>query len=418
MAMIITAGQVLTRPGAAPPLPNAGVLVDGTTIAAVGPIGQLRAAAPAGTAEEHHPSATLLPGLINAHVHLGFDTTSNPAAALLAAPNPEVRAAMLTRAEQLLDAGVTTARDLGDRDGLASAVRDIVDRHERPGPRLLVATTPLTSLGGHCDFLGGEVGTEPDHADVHAQVHANADAGADWIKLMASGGKMTPTSPPLWANQFDTATVTAAVAAAHDHGLPIAVHAHGVAAIDQAVVAGADTVEHCGWRTAGGGIDLQPSLAARMAAHNMIACPTPTPNWRRLTDKVGEARAEAYYRRLAWLHEQGVTMIWGTDAGTPGSGFTATSDSLTAFTHVGFTPGVALGFATTTAARALHLPTGALEPGLAADLLLVDGDPLTDLTSLSTVRLVMARGRPPRRPVPTGRELVGRATGRDDLECL
>ncbi|GAB4590191.1 hypothetical protein Ntsu_80230 [Nocardia sp. IFM 10818] len=188
---ILHAARVLT-PDAAPLAPGT-VVIDGSRIGWVGPPDQISPRwAAAGATRIQLPEATLMPGLIDAHVHLAFADEITPAAALEAADRREVTATICTALRHALRAGITTVRDLGaphyaDRDALA-----------QPGarPRVLTATIPLTVAGGHCDGLGGTV-TEP--GDIDRIVATNAAHGADWIKVMVTGGfttggRSSPTS--------------------------------------------------------------------------------------------------------------------------------------------------------------------------------------------------------------------------------
>ncbi|MGH3674126.1 MAG: amidohydrolase family protein, partial [Pseudonocardiaceae bacterium] len=195
MRYLVSASQMLTGP-AGERVADGAVLVEGKSIVAVGRHDEVRVAAGAGIVELAFPAATILPGLINAHVHLAF-TAGPDRLAQLTAPVDEapLALAMAGRAQQLINCGVTTVRDLGDRGGLTLALRASIDAGELAGPQILAATAPLTPRGGHCWFLGGEVtGAE----EIRQRIHRNAAAGADVIKVMVSGGSMTPGGAQMW----------------------------------------------------------------------------------------------------------------------------------------------------------------------------------------------------------------------------
>ncbi|SDZ17869.1 Imidazolonepropionase [Amycolatopsis xylanica] len=389
MDLLIVAKQVLTGP-AGDRLEQGAVLVTDGKIAAVGSEAEL--SAPEGVPTVHYPDSTVLPGLVNAHVHLAFDSGADPVATLRASDDETLAAGMAERARRLLDCGVTTARDLGDRGGLALRLRDRVARGEVAGPRILTAGVPLTVPGGHCWFLGGEVDGDEQ---IRARVRENAAAGVDVIKVMASGGQLTPGGADMWESQFDARQLRVIVAEASKAGLPVAAHAHGTEAITAAVMAGVSTIEHCTWLGQGGSYDPRPEIAEEMAARGIAACSAMSGNWRRLREAMGAERAERLFGRLRWLDELGVPLLIGTDAGLPGSVFDDLTSSLELYEHVGFSRERIIELATTGSATALGLgdTTGRVAPGFDADLLVVDGDPTTELTALRQVRLVVAGGR-------------------------
>ncbi|WP_433802433.1 amidohydrolase family protein [Actinomycetospora sp. CA-084318] len=362
-----------------PPLDHAAVLVDGGVVVSVGPTAELVAAHP-DVAHRAFPGATVLPGLVNAHVHLSFDVTGDPVPALRDADHDALRATIRANAAAVLAAGITTVRDLGDRDGLVAALRDDVASGAVPGPRVLTAGAPLTPPGGHCWFLGGVVG--PD--DVEAAVAARAAAGLDVVKVMASGGMMTPAGPGIADTQFDLPTLQRVVAAAREVGLPVAVHAHGTSSIAMAARAGADTIEHAGWYAPGGGRDPDDAVAELVAASGAVTVPTKFRGWPDWPDRE-EARA-----RQRWADAHGIPVLLGNDAGAGQGRFDDLHEAMTWYVEVGWTPAQVLAATTCRSADALGLGevTGRLRPGLAADLIVVDGDPLADVTALARLRLV------------------------------
>lgn len=386
--LVVSAAQVLTGPAGAR-IADGAVLVDGTGIVAVGSASEVRTRAEPGTSEAAYPGGTILPGLINCHVHLAFAPGPDLVATVRAADDSQLLLAMAGRAQQLLNCGVTTARDLGDRGGLALRVRDAIAHGALAGPRILAATAPLTPPGGHCWFLGGEVEGE---SQIRARVRSSAEAGADVIKVMVSGGSLTPGGAAMWESQFGVAEVGAVVDEARRLGLRVAAHAHGTDSIRTAVAAGVDTIEHCTWLTGPGQFEPCEETAAQLAAAGVAVCPANSGDWQRLAGAIGEDRARQLVGRIRWMADRGVRLVAGTDAGlTPFDDFPA---SLLRYQEWGFSAAEIIEIATAGAASALGLAeTGRVAAGLSADLLVVHGDPLADLRALQRPELVLARGR-------------------------
>ncbi|MFD7555851.1 amidohydrolase family protein [Streptomyces sp. NPDC059835] len=389
MDTLISARRVVIGPHGQV-LPDGAVLVRNGVIADTGPRHEVESRAPAGILRHDHPDGTLLPGLVDAHVHLVLDAGPDPVAALREADDATVANGIAERALGLLNAGVTTVRDLGDRNGLVTEFRDAVRAGRLPGPRVLAAGTPVTGPGGHCWFLGGEVSGE-DAA--RALVRRNVERGTDLIKVMATGGGITKGGPPIWAPQFTAEELRIIVQEAASAGLPVAAHAHGTAGIVAAVEAGVSTIEHCTWIDQDG-FRLLDDVVDEIAARGIGVCPAASPDWRGFAERFGHERAEEMFGGIRRMRERGVRLLTGTDSGVSRAVFDDFVSSLEFFAHLGCTSQEIVDLATCEAAEALGLGkvTGRLLPGLRADLLVVEGDPLSDLQALRRVRLVMADG--------------------------
>lgn len=385
------------------------VLVDHDVVRAVGPHRHVDRVVDAQTPRHSYPGATILPGLIDSHVHLAFDSGPDPVGAVAKADPAALLLEMAGRAQQLLHAGVTTARDLGDRGALTVVLREAIARGTLAGPKILAATTPLTSMGGHCGFLGGEVSAD---YDICQQITRNAKAGADLIKVMASGGALTPGGPRMWEAQFTAEQLRLIVRHAAEHGLFVAAHAHGTHTIADCVRAGVRTIEHCSWRT-DSGLRYDADIAHQIATHDIAVCRCVSGDWRLFLKKLGP-NAPALLDSIQRMRKARVRFIAGTDAGVPGAHFDDYVGMLEFFREIGFTNIEIINMATGNAAHALGLhTTGTLTPGHRADMLIVNGDPLTDLNALRDIHLVLAGGqphvppphrlRPPWRPSTTAR---------------
>ena len=374
----------------------------------------------------HHGSAsadlvdlgdvTLLPGLIDVHQHLAFDASADPVAQLDDDDDATLLLRMRLAAQRALAVGITTIRDLGDRNYLSLALRDWFGDGGEVGPRIIASGPPITSPNGHCWFLGGEA-DGPD--EVRAAVRERVARGVDVIKVMASGGNLTPTVG-LHESQLGRAELAVAAEEAHAAGLPLAVHAHGVEAVLDALAVGADSIEHCTFFTADG-VGATPKMLEQLAASNCVISMTAA-----MVPGAGaphpaiEKRLSAILANHATLHRLGARLVCSSDAGVvPSKPHDALPYGVTGFLpSIGMPNAEAIANVTAFAAEVCGVAdrTGTLEVGKDADILAVAGNPLDDITALHDVVAVYARGRlatgpshPHRRP--TAPVAVDRGTG-------
>ncbi|MBK7950777.1 MAG: amidohydrolase family protein [Deltaproteobacteria bacterium] len=338
----------------------------------------------------------VIPGLIDAHVHLELDPTLSTPAEQLAIPDDEREGAMRVRARAMLAQGITTARDCGGGAFREHALRRAIDAGEWTGPRLLCCGQPITTPDGHCAFWGGIASTE---REIDAVVARQVEAGSDWIKLMATGGVFTPGSRPS-DTQFDAVALAAVVAAANRAGRPVAAHCHGTEGIAAALRAGVRTIEHASFAGPGGfGTAWDDALARELAAREVWVSPTVNAGWlRRIRDTAGEPTD--FFRRMSSClgrqRERGVRFVASTDAGIPGVFHDALAGGLEGLAaYASMRPVEVLRAATVDAAEALGVAreTGRIAVGLSADLVVLRGDPTADLARLRDPERVMFRGR-------------------------
>ena len=336
---------------------------------------------------------TLLPGLINCHVHLCFGAEADPVRALKDEPPALTALKALRRAQETVEAGVTTVRDLGGREYVELAVRRAIAEGLFPGPRILGAGRPVCMTGGHGNFIGREA-DGPD--DVRKAVREQLKAGADVIKLIATGGVMTsgvePGSPQLTLEEM-----RAAVEEATKAGRRTAAHAQGSTGIADAVEAGVTTIEHGIFLTdeiiaamKRKGVFLVPTLAAP-AAISAGGLAAGIPDYMvRKSDAVVAAHVASFRR----AHHAGARIAAGADSGTPLNFHGSLLPELELMVKYGMTPLEVVHSATSVAADALGLAgeTGRVAEGYAADLLAVAGQPAERIGALGEVRLVLARG--------------------------
>jgi imidazolonepropionase-like amidohydrolase len=346
-------------------------------------------------------NATILPGLIDAHVHLVFDTTDQAVDNLARQDDTAALAQMAGAAAFALRAGVTTIRELGARGDLIFRLRDSIASGAVEGPHILAAGRPLTVPLGHCWFLGG---VAEDEAGLLELVRTEVGRGADVIKIMSTGGAMTSTSDPA-RPQFAAETLRRAVELAHSLGRPVAAHAHSREGMHDAVAAGVETIEH-GTFVGPDGAHVHDDDLSLLAGSHTVLVPTltPTATRARLPGALAGAlaqgvdAAEFWERRrtdVARLFAAGARMIAGSDCGVGHVPHDSVIAEVGFLATAGMTVGQALAAATTAAADVLGVggTTGRLRAGLRADVLVVEGDPSRDLGALRRPLAVFKSGQ-------------------------
>lgn len=330
---------------------------------------------------------TLVPGLVDAHQHLVFDGSGSLEEQVADRSDDELRERARRNARRALRAGITTIRDLGDRNFVTLDLRD-----DPALPTILAAGPPITADAGHCWFLGGCCG---DADALIAAVHERKGRGCDTVKIMVTGGALTPTFP-MWTSQFTADQVAIVVATAHDLGLPVAAHCHGIEGTANALDAGVDTIEHCTFFTTNGRSEPDDDLIDRIAASGTPVSAT----WGRLPafepSPIVTANRPVVDGAMRQLHARGATVVVGTDSGiNPGKPHDVLPHAARELTDMGLDAPAVLTTLTATAAEVCGVGhrKGRLAPGYHADLLAVGGDPLTDPTALFDVRGVWCRGQ-------------------------
>lgn len=370
------------------------VLVEGNAITAVE---AASASAPADCEVTYLPGTTLLPGLIDTHVHLCGDDSPRALDQFFELSPDDLEGIITAALRAQLVAGVTAVRDLGDYQW-AVVERRAAERDRRPEPTIVTSGPPITIDQGHCWPMGGATaGVE----DLRAAVRDRVERGADVVKIMTSGGAMTPGTDVLIC-QFTVDELRVVVEEAHRHGLPVTGHAHGLPAVQQCVDAELDGIEHCSCLTPSG-FSTPPELAERLAAAGTFVCPTlgralgsePPPQVKAMMVRMGVGW-EDRLDQVRDLHRAGVTFLSGSDSGiSPGKPHGVMAEAVSDLMECGVPAEVALASAGSVAAKACGLAdqTGRLRAGLDADLLIVEGDPMLDMTALRNVRAVVSRGR-------------------------
>jgi imidazolonepropionase-like amidohydrolase len=342
---------------------------------------------------------TLLPGLIDTHTHLVGDSERDALDRVAGYSDAELETVVTAALRRQLAAGVTTVRDLGDRRF------NVARRRHRDGePTVVAAGPPLTSVGGHCYYLGGEVSGEEQ---IRTAIADRVDHAVDVVKVMASGGMTTPGTDQL-GTQFSDADLRLVVDLAHAAGLPITAHAHALVAVRQAINAGVDGIEHCSCLTEHGPT-VDPELFDRIAAAGIVVCATsggdvtklgpPPPHIQALMERMGTTPEQVFGERAALLrqlHESGVTLVAGVYSGinhVKAHGIIGLG--IAEHLRAGIPSPVVLAGATALAANAcgLGLTKGRLRTGYDADLVVVGTDPRTDPAAITDIRAVVLRGQ-------------------------
>ena len=361
------------------------VLVDHGRITAVDCTG---AAPPAGAACVDLGDVTLMPGFVDAHTHLVWDPHGNPEA-LATTPDAVLLDRARQHARQALHGGVTTVRDLGDRNFVTVTVSTECRANPSAGAEILTAGPAITRTDGHCWYLGSVADTRADLAEA---VKLRSERGTHWVKVMATGGFLTAGSDP-FVPQYTTEQLTVVVQTARRYHLPVTAHAHATGGIANAIAAGVDGVEHCSFHTPHGPV-LDQAIIETMLAKGI---------WAGMT--IGRAQPRSHippalvpmleqrWTRIRTLVSAGVNFAFSTDAGISA---TKPHDVLPVeptYAAQGLSNAVVLAAATSKPPRPAHLADrkGHLKPGHDADILAIPGNPMHTIDAILGPRAIFRR---------------------------
>jgi imidazolonepropionase-like amidohydrolase len=389
--VVIRNVSLIDGTGAAP-VPGSALISEGKRITWIGPEAELPEGA-AGVAIDGE-GGSVMPGMINCHVHLANDGSPD---LFGQAERDSVTIAALRGYKNLqltLESGVTSVRDCGAASGIAIDLARAVEDGMVAGPRIRAAGRVITMTGGHGHFIGREA-DGPD--GVRAATRAEIKAGAHFIKAMATGGVLTPgVIPTQTALQQDELEQVAREA--HNAGRRAACHAIGNGGIKNAIRAGIDSIEHGFYLDDEAlqlAIDNGTVLVPTLIAVNQIVNNGGTgaiPDW-----VVEKAESESGHHRSSFAAavQAGMKIAAGTDAGTPFNPHDFMATEMALMVEYGLAPMDAIVAATKNAAYNLGLDPdiGTLEVGRIADVIVVDGDPATDIAAMENVRFVMKEGQ-------------------------
>ena len=362
--------------GAGAVIDHATVIVRGASIAAVDTSKDV--AIPRGAARIDGRGLTLLPGLIDCHVHLCWRGEADVVKAVQQETPIETLLKASRSAGQTLEAGVTTVRDVGSRDHLIFALKKAIDKGLTPGPRIIGAGLAICMIGGH---LRRVIAQEVEGVEqVRQVVREQIDAGAEVIKVIASGGVLTPGTSPDQA-QMTLEELRAAVDEAKQAGRKVAAHAHGASGMKNAIHAGVHSIEHATL--------MDEEAAGLFAKHAVYMVPTlsalaTTAACRRGCGIPDDALEKAkvmtkrHQNSFRQAHRRGLLIAMGTDAGTPFNYHGENAQELGRMVAFGMTSMEAIVASTSAAARLIGIQdqVGTIAKGKQADLVLFDGNPL------------------------------------------
>lgn len=397
MAVLVLAGRLIDGTGAAP-IDDAAVVIEDERVVFVGPERKARAVCPGPDEEIDARDGMVLPGLIDAHVHIigGWGQVDRN--------DPTYREQLLLRAAGaagvILAAGITTVGDCGAPDNTALLLRDAIAAGHLLGPRLVVCGPSITTTAGHGDYLG--IGAIADNGDeLRRQVRIWIRAGIDFVKVMATGGSADPPSIRRRA-QYSVEELSRGVADAHRLRKRVVAHCNATEGIRNAVAAGVDVIAHCNWLGCDEGVvEYDDAVAAQMGRQGTMLDLNGGGLGKLLP---GEGHVQGWHEPIEPLRRwdiiahmkraHGVRAYVTTDAvGAKIAGYT---DVLTRFAReADVAPLDVVRMATQLPATGIGVDTrvGTLEPGKLADLVVLAGDPSTDPAAYGRARLVVKGGR-------------------------
>lgn len=398
MKLLLKADRLIDGTGA-DPVPNAAVLIEDGRIAQIAAADAIPLAPDDAVDVIEVSGGSIMPGFIEMHSHIHCSAELDAYTHITTESDEVFLIRAVGAVRSALASGVTTMRDLGARNQVAFPIKQAIEDGIIPGPRLIVAGTPITTTGGHCNSFGTEADTT---ADVVRAVRQQFKLGAGYIKIMSTGGGFTPGTN-VRAPQYSADTLKAAVQDAERLGLRVAAHCHASAGVRNCVEAGVHNLIHCSWLAEDPQqmYDYDPADADMIAEKGIWVDPTLALNrLNRLRGKqTGGSAMSDPQRRFEILRDmwdRGVKFVTGMDSGMTNARFGDFAYIPQVMVEeMWITPMEAIICATQTSAECLGIAheTGTLEAGKSADVVIVEGDPSADITALHNVSAIVAQGR-------------------------
>ena len=346
------------------------------------------------------PGGSILPGFIEMHSHIHCSSEADAYEHITTESNETFLLRGTQAVRSALSSGVTTMRDLGSRNEVVFPLKEGITNGIIPGPRLLVAGTPITTTGGHCNMFGTEANTSEE---VVKAIRQQFKLGADCIKIMSTGGGFTPGTN-VRAPQYSTDILKKAVNDAERLGLKVAAHCHAAEGVKNCVEAGIHNLIHCSWLASNPSelYDYDRDVADQIAEKGIYVDPTLALSHlnklrgRAIRPDSGAMRdPEKRFEILRDMWDRGVKFVTGMDSGMTNAHFNDFAYIPEVMVNnMYISPLEAITCATKTSAECLGMEDeiGTLEAGKSADVIVVNGNPLEDITKLHDVNTIISQG--------------------------
>ena len=400
MKLLLKAGLLIDGTGTTA-VSEGAVVIEGDRISKVCKQSELLESDISGAEIIHKPNGTLMPGFIEMHSHIHCSAHTDAYTHITTESNETFLMRGTQAVRSALSSGVTTMRDLGSRNEVVFPLRKGIQDGIIPGPRFLVAGTPITTTGGHCNMFGTEANTS--HEVVQA-IRQQFKLGADHIKIMSTGGGFTPGTN-VRAPQYSLEVLRGAVEDAERLGLKVAAHCHAAKGVVNCVKAGVHNLIHCSWLAEDpeNMYDYDTDIADEMAEKGIYIDPTlALSHLNRMRGRIpvpGSGSASDPGRRFEILRDmwdRGVKFVTGMDSGMTNANF----DDFAYIPQVmveemGISPIEAIICSTKTSADCLGMESeiGTLSESKSADVLIIDGDPSVDIKLLHSVDTIVSQGK-------------------------
>ena len=345
----------------------------------------------------------LCPGLIDCHVHFFLDAGNAPRSTFVEATDETRMGWAEQNARIAIEAGITTMRDLAAPAPLMFEFQRRVENGDVLGPHIISCGYALMRPQGHCYWLGG--GEVTTVKEVRSLIESHLEQGAGFVKLMASGGGLTPGTVPHEAD-LPLELMREAAEVAHANSVQITAHCHATESIERAIEAGLDMIEHANFVEPPGRYRYDEEITLRVRERGIVVSPTvfgalQTAKRFRAAGKSHNPGDVAAVERLegrlintGHFHRLGLKIIGGTDAGATDTAFDALIDEIISYTEAGLSRAEALRTVTSDGAEFMNIPKlGEVKEGYRADLTLLSSNPLEDLNRLRQPVKVFKAGR-------------------------